>query len=391
LRWRWEETGKATDSIHGHMFEDEATGAFIPPIFLSAMFEQRGETRLTDRGTELKYSREENPTTRALERILAKLEGGGDALAFNSGMAAVSATILALAKHDITLLIPMEVYGTTMELAMTLSDKIGYKLELAWPDTESLIESIESRKPDVVFVESMTNPMLRVIDVEEISKTCFDIGCWVVVDNTFATPILLNPLKKGALIVLHSLTKYIAGHNDVVGGAIVSISPMVKLLWDWRRMLGSIMQPFEAYLTLRGVKTLNVRVERASTTAKTIAEFLEDHPRVEEVYYPGLNSNPYKRVADKVFERKLYGSMISFKVKGGRDEAVKVLKTVKLIKPSPSLGGPESLITYPIISASRALPEEVRRKLGITENLLRLSVGLEDPEDLINDLSQALQ
>jgi cystathionine gamma-synthase len=233
--------------------------------------------------------------------------------------------------------------------------------------------------------------MLRVIDVEEISKTCFDIGCWVVVDNTFTTPILLNPLKKGALIVLHSLTKYIAGHNDVVGGAIVSISPMVKLLWDWRRMLGSIMQPFEAYLTLRGVKTLNVRVERASTTAKTIAEFLEDHPRVEEVYYPGLNSNPYKRVADKVFERKLYGSMISFKVKGGRDEAVKVLKTVKLIKPSPSLGGPESLITYPIISASRALPEEVRRKLGITENLLRLSVGLEDSEDLINDLSQALQ
>ncbi len=145
MRWRWEETGKATDSIHGHMFEDKVTGAFIPPIFLSAMFEQRGETRLMDRGTELKYSREENPTTRALERILAKLEGGGDALAFNSGMAAVSATILALAKHDITLLIPMEVYGTTMELAMTLSDKIGYKLELAWPDTESLIESIESR------------------------------------------------------------------------------------------------------------------------------------------------------------------------------------------------------------------------------------------------------
>jgi cystathionine gamma-synthase len=372
------------------MFEDKSTGAFIPPIFLSAMFEQRGETRLTDRGTELKYSREENPTTRALERVLAKLEGGSDALAFNSGMAAIAATILALAKRDTTLLIPMEVYGTTMELASTLSEKLGYKLELTWPDTESIVESIKSRKPDIVMIESMTNPMLRVIDVEEVSKTCFDEGCWVVADNTFTTPILLNPLKKGAFIVVNSLTKFIAGHNDVVGGAVISIGPVIKLLWDWRRMLGSIMQPFEAYLTLRGVKTLSIRVERSSTTAKAVAEFLEDHPRIEEVYYPGLPSNPYKRVADKIFERRLYGSLVSFKVKGGRDEAVKVLKTVKLIKPSPSLGGPESLLTYPIISASRALPEDIRRRLGITENLLRLSVGLEDPEDLINDLSQAL-
>lgn len=372
------------------MFEDKSTGAFIPPIFLSAMFEQRGETRLTDRGTELKYSREENPTTRALERVLAKLESGSDALAFNSGMATIAATILALAKRDTTLLIPMEVYGTTMELASTLSEKLGYKLELTWPDTESIVESIKSRKPDIVMIESMTNPMLRVIDVEEVSKTCFDEGCWVVADNTFTTPILLNPLKKGAFIVVNSLTKFIAGHNDVVGGAVISIGPVIKLLWDWRRMLGSIMQPFEAYLTLRGVKTLSIRVERSSTTAKAVAEFLEDHPRIEEVYYPGLPSSPYKRVADKIFERRLYGSLVSFKVKGGRDEAVKVLKTVKLIKPSPSLGGPESLLTYPIISASRALPEDIRRRLGITENLLRLSVGLEDPEDLINDLSQAL-
>ncbi len=373
------------------MFEDRSTGSFIPPVFLTAIFEQRGETRLTDRGTELKYSREENPTTRALEHVLAKLEGGSDALAFNSGMAAISTTILALAKRDTTLLIPTEVYGTTMELSQTLSEKLGYKLELAWPDTESIVESIKSRKPNIVIVESMTNPMLRVIDVEEVSRTCSDIGCWVIVDNTFTTPILLNPLKKGALIVLHSLTKYIAGHNDVVGGALVSITSMVKLLWDWRRMLGNIMQPFEAYLTLRGVKTLSIRVERASTTAKVIAEFLEDHPRIEEVYYPGLSTSPYRKIADRIFERKLYGSVISFKIKGGKEETIKVLKALKIIKPSPSLGGPESLITYPIISASRALPEDIRRKLGITENLLRLSVGLEDPEDLINDLNQALQ
>lgn len=383
--------GKATDSIHGHGFKDEDTGAFIPPIFLTAIFEQRGETRLTDRGTELKYSREENPTTRALERILAKLEGGSDALAFNSGMAAISSTILALAKRDTKLLIPMEVYGTTMELAMSLSEKIGFKLDLSWPDTESLVNDIVSRKPDIVFVESMTNPTLRVLDVEEISKTCFDIGCWVIVDNTFTTPILLNPLKKGALITLHSLTKYIAGHNDVVGGAVISIGPMIKLLWDWRRMLGGVMQPFEAYLTLRGVKTLSIRIERASTTAMAIAEFLEDHPKIEEVYYPGLPSNPYRKIADRIFERRLYGAVVSFKVKGGREEAINVLRKVKIIKPSPSLGGPESLLTYPVISASRFIPEDIRAKLGITENLLRLSVGLEDQEDLIEDLDQALR
>lgn len=306
-------------------------------------------------------------------------------------MAAISATILALTKRDTKLLIPMEVYGTTMELSVTLSEKIGYTLELAWPETESIIESIKSSKPDVVFIESMTNPTLRVIDVEEVSKTCFDEGCWVVVDNTFTTPILLNPLRKGALITLHSLTKYIAGHNDVVGGATVSIGSMIKLLWDWRRMLGSIMQPFEAYLTLRGIKTLTARFERASNSAKIIAEFLKEHPRIEAVYYPGLSDSPYKSVADKIFERKLYGAVISFKVRGGRDEALKVLRRVKIIKPSPSLGGPESLLTYPIISASRYIPEDIRRKLGITENLLRLSVGLEDPEDLIEDLSQALQ
>jgi len=306
-------------------------------------------------------------------------------------MAAISATILALAKRDMKVLLPMEVYGTTMELFSSLSEKIGYKLELVWPETESIVEAIRASKPDIVFVETMTNPTLRVIDVEEVSRACFEEGCWVIVDNTFTTPILLNPLAKGALVVVHSLTKYLAGHNDVVGGAAISIGPMIKLLWDWRRMLGCIMQPFEAYLTLRGLKTLSIRFERASRTALEIAEFLREHSRVEEVYYPGLPDSPYKRVADKLFERRLYGAVVSFKVKGGRDEAIKVLKKVKIIKPSPSLGGPESLLTYPVISASRYIPEDIRRKLGITENLLRLSVGLEDPEDLVEDLSQALE
>lgn len=382
--------GKATEAIHGHEFKEEPFGAFIPPIYMSAMFEQRGETRLTDRGTELKYSREENPTVRALEKVLAKLEKGGDALAFNSGMAAIAGALLGLMRRDMKLMIPMEVYGTTLELSQTLSEKIGFTLETVWPETGRIVEHIVDRKPDIVFIETLTNPTLKLIDVREISKACFEAGCWVIVDNTFTTPILLNPLKHGALMVVHSLTKYIAGHNDIVGGAIISMTPFIKMLWDWRRMLGGIMQPFEAYLTLRGVKTLKVRVERSSKTALAIAEYLEDHPKIEKVHYPGLPSNPYKTIADKIFEEKLYGGIVAFELKKGKTEALKVLRRTKIIKPSPSLGGTESLLTYPVISASRALPEEFREKLGITEGLLRLSVGLEDPEDLIEDLSQAL-
>ncbi|MEM0491669.1 MAG: cystathionine gamma-synthase family protein [Acidilobaceae archaeon] len=383
--------GKATEAIHGHEFRDEVSGAFIPPIYLTAIFEQRGETRLTDRGTELKYSREENPTVRALEKVIAKLEGGSDALAFNSGMAAISAVILGLVKRDYKILVPIESYGTSLELIQSLGEKIGFKIKLSWPETEAIMADIVSEKPDIVFIESMTNPTLRVLDVSEICKVCLEEACWVIVDNTFTTPILLNPLKYGSIAIVHSTTKYIAGHNDVVGGAIVSNESYIKYFWDWRRMLGSIMQPFEAYLTIRGLKTLNIRVERSSTTAKVIAEYLSDHSRVEDVYYPGLNSSPYNIIAKRIFQKDLYGGVVSFKVKGGRDEALKVLRKVKIIKPSPSLGGPESLLTYPVISASRYIPEDARRKLGITDNLLRLSVGLEDSEDLIEDLSQALE
>ncbi|RLF06570.1 MAG: cystathionine gamma-synthase family protein [Thermoprotei archaeon] len=381
----------STKLIHGHGFFDEATGAFIPPIYQTAIFEQpdrrTGETRLTDRGTELKYSREENPTVRALERTLAALEEADDALAFSSGMAAISTTYVALLKRGSRLVVPAQAYGTTIQLATELT-KFGVKIAKVWPSTDSIIEAV--RTGDVVLVETITNPTLRVIDVPAVAKRCREVGATLVVDNTFASPVIYRPLADGADLVIESLTKYIAGHNDVVGGCIAGPSESIAQLWEWRRRMGSIAHPFDAFLTLRGLKTLEVRFERQSRTALEIAEFLEDHPLVEEVMYPGLSSSPYKELADRMFIKKLYGGVVSFKVKGGRSKALRVLSRVHVIRPSPSLGGTESLLTYPVISAAKTIPEEDRKKLGITEGLLRLSVGLEDPEDLKEDLATAL-
>ncbi|MEM0226305.1 MAG: cystathionine gamma-synthase family protein [Thermofilaceae archaeon] len=382
----------ATELVHGHGYFDEKTGAFIPPIYQTAMFEQperaTGETRLTDRGTELKYSREENPTVRSLERALAAAEGADDSLAFSSGMAAISTAYLALLRSGARIVVTMEGYGTTIQLASDLG-KFGVKSVKVWPAAEAFIEEV--RGGDVVLIETVTNPTLRVVDVPEIAKRCREVGATLIVDNTFASPVVFKPIRAGAHMVVESLTKYIAGHNDVLGGCIAGPNGSIKELWEWRRKLGTVMNPFEAFLVLRGLKTLEIRYERVSRTALELAEFLEDHPKVVEVLYPGLSSSPYKSIADRIFERRLYGGVLSFKVKGGKNEALQVLRRVRVIRPAPSLGGAESLLTYPVISAAKMMPEEDRVKLGITDNLLRLSVGLEDPEDLKEDLSSALE
>jgi len=375
--------GRQTDSIHGHDYFDDELGSFIPPIHLSAMFIQLIEANKSDRGVDLKYSREENPTTRALEHALAKLEKGDDALAMNSGMAAVSAVLLGLLRGGDTVVMPMEMYGTTLGLARELG-KFGVRLRTPFPDTGSIIQAMNGA--GLVMIESITNPMLRVLDVEEIAKAAHDAGATVIVDNTIATPILLNPIELGADLVIHSATKYLSGHNDVVAGAIIGDSDSIVDLWHWRRRLGSILQPMEAFLVMRGLKTLELRVKRQCESAMVIAQFLEDHPKVAAVHYPGLSSD---KAASKL--RGGFGGVVSFKVKGGQSSVEKLLGSLKLIKPTPSFGGPESLITYPIVSASSAIPEEHRKALGIDDSLLRLSVGLEDVEDIINDLDNALR
>jgi cystathionine gamma-synthase len=385
----------STDSIHGHDYYDVETGAFRVPLYLSTVFEhpdrRTGESRKSDRGFEQKYSREENPTVRGFEKVIAKLEKAKEALAFSSGMGGIAAVYLSALSSGDTIVITKESYGTTQDLALNLS-KFGIKTVLAGPDTEDFLQKI---KPGVVLVilETITNPLVRVVDIPAITKRCKEVGAKLVVDNTFATPLLYRPLEKGAWLSVHSVTKYIGGHNDIVGGAIALDDPIDLVeLWEFRRRLGSIMGPFEAFLALRGVATLKVRFEAQCKSALTLAKFLEDHPKVEKVYYPGLPDSEYRKAADKIFlEKGVYGGVLSFKVKGGKPKAIEVLRKIKLIKPSPSLGGTESLLNYPITSASKTISPAIRKELGITENLLRLALGLEDIDDLQADLEQALR
>ncbi len=385
--------GFSTKSIHGHEFYDPELGLFKVPIYQTVVWEQfdkiTGLPRKTARETELKYSREENPTVYALEKVLAKLDEAEDALAFNCGMAAISTVYLSTLESGSTILISKEAYGVTQQLALNL-DKYGVKTLFGGPDTDEIISLIDD-KISLVIVETITNPLLKVIDVNEVIKVCKENNVRIVVDNTFATPLLYKPVKNGAWLVLYSLTKYLSGHNDVIGGSVAGNKETIKELWDWRKNLGTIMNPFEAYLVIRGLETLEVRFVKQCENALKIAEFLRDHPKVEEVYYPGLKDSPYYSIANKVFERPLYGGVVSFKIKGGKDAAFNFFKKVNVIKSTPSLGGVETLATYPILSASKSMPQSLKEELGITENLVRLSVGLEDVEDLKEDIEQALK
>lgn len=379
---------RKTAAIRGHGWSDQF-GSPLPPVYLTAIFEQIGEARKSDRGVDLKYAREENPTVRAFEKIMASLESGGDALAFNSGMASISTLSIYLLNAGDVLLTTKEAYGATLKLFSALEDKFNVRVVKAYPDTESVVEAIKSVKPKVVFLETMTNPTLKVLDLPEVIKAAKDVGAITAVDNTFATPVLVNPLTLGADYVVHSATKYIAGHNDVVGGVVVSRGVDAEL-WTYRAMLGGIMQPFEAFLCLRGVKTLFPRFETQSRNAKAVAEFLAEHGKVKEVLYPGLPTHRDHEIAKKLFGGELYGGVLSFRIKGGRAEVERVLSSFKVITPSPSLGGTETIATYPIMSAASPIPPEDREELGITEDLIRLSVGLEDVDDIIEDLDRAL-
>jgi cystathionine gamma-synthase len=386
--------GFDTKLIHGHGYYDEDRGYFIPPIYMGTICEhpdrETGQPRMTERGTELKYAREENVTVEALESAIARIEDAADALGYASGMGAISSLLISILRPGMRVVVPMEEYGTTIRLLEELR-KFGVTVDQVWPDTEHVIDAL-SKPADIVFLETMTNPTLRVLDVRQISRAARDAGAKLIVDNTFVTPYLYRPLTDGAYAVVHSATKYLAGHNDVLAG--VSAFPdqeSARAAWEWRRMLGSTMSAFSAYLVLRGLKSLSIRMERESASAMAIAEFLREHPAVKVVHYPGLSDSPYREVADRLFERRLYGAVVSFELKGGKESVLRALKRVRVIKPSPSLGGTESLLTYAAMSASGPIAPEVRERLGITDGLLRLSVGLEDVDDLIEDLDAALR
>jgi len=377
---------EATKAIHGGEEIVEGITSFVVPIYQTAIFPYPLDATRVIRGRPLKYSREDNPTNVVLERRLASLEGGEDALVFSSGMAAISTCFFHLLRGGFKLVLSRDVYGATITLAKSF-EKFGVKVELRGPETEDIIDAIEG-EDTVVFVESISNPLLRVVDLDSLASACREKGAFLIVDNTFATPLNLKPLLHGANAVVHSLTKYLAGHNDVVGGAVVSSSKLIDELWYSRARLGCTLDPHASFLVLRGLKTLAARLRVSQENARAIAEFLESHNKVSRVYYPGLPSHPTYHIAKKLL--KGYGAVVSFEVKGNGEDARKFLRSLKVIKPSPSLGGCESLASHPASSSHKDLPVEERNRIGISESLIRLSVGLEDLNDLIEDIDQAL-
>ncbi|WP_069806567.1 trans-sulfuration enzyme family protein [Vulcanisaeta thermophila] len=382
--------GKGTKAVRGGVRHvDEKVGPVVEPIYQSSLFMYRDpEVKEVPHTIPLKYSREDNPTVYAVETKMAELEGGAAALGFSSGMAAITTVLIALGKPGSRIVMPLDVYGSTL-VFMEMFSKYGINITITDPGTESVIKALD-KGADFVFVESVSNPLLRVYDIPSIVRAAKDVGAVVIVDNTLATPIGMTPLEHGTDIVIHSATKYLSGHNDAVAGFMVGGDVnLVNTVWDWRRVLGTIMEPQTAFLVDRGLKTLHVRMKAHEENARAVAEFLSEHPKVKRVYYPCLPNHETYEVARKLLRN--CGGIVSFEVKGSMEDAMRVYRSVKLIIPSVSFGGVESIITHPGTTTHRHWTPDMKARAGIRDNLLRLSVGLEDVEDVIEDLDRALR
>jgi cystathionine beta-lyase/cystathionine gamma-synthase len=370
--------------VHGSDKRYDTTGAVSVPIFQSATFTHPG----VGQSTGFDYSRVQNPTREYLEDALARLEGGTDAFAFSSGMAA-TAVLMELFSPGDHFIVSDDLYGGSVRYFRTISEKNGLTFDAADTGDLGAVRRLMKRETKAVFVETPTNPMMQVTDLAALSEMLRQEGVLLIVDNTFLTPYFQRPLQLGADIVLHSGTKYLGGHNDTLAGFLVTNRPEIAgRLRQLYKTVGACLAPFDSWLIIRGLKTLAVRLERQAETAEKIARWLLQHPRVTQVLYPGLPEHPGYDVMKK--QTAGFGAMVSFKVESA-EFAVGVLERVRLIQYAESLGGVESLITYPILQTHADLPEEVRRTKGIDDRLLRLSVGLESAQDLMDDLAYALE
>lgn len=372
-------------AIHGGQQPDAAYGAVMPPIYQTSTYAQ--PTPGGHKGYE--YSRGANPTRTALENAVASLENGNFGMAFGSGMAAIDAVLKLLAPGD-EVICTSDLYGGSYRLFKGVYEKYGIKFRFSdMVDMEELASKItESTK--LIWVETPTNPMMNIIDIEEVAKISKHHSLLLAVDNTFATPYLQRPLDLGADIVMHSATKYLAGHSDVVVGALtVKDEKLADQLYFIQKSSGGICGPMDSFLTLRGIKTLHVRMQRHCENGAAIAAYLVDHPKVEKVYWPGFEHHPNHKIAKKQMDG--FGGMISFVPKGGSYEnTIKIVEKLKIFTLAESLGGVESLVGHPASMSHGSIPKEEREKNGVVDALIRLSVGIEDVEDLIDDLEQAL-
>ncbi|AOW18298.1 cystathionine gamma-synthase [Polaribacter vadi] len=376
-----------TKTIHGGQKPEEATGAVMPPIFQTSTFAQSSPGKHKGYG----YARGANPTRTALENSFAAIENGTNGFAFASGMAAIDC-VLRLLKPGDEVIAGDDLYGGTYRMFTQLFQKYG--LEFSYVDMNSVenVTNAITQKTKLIWIETPTNPLMKIADIQAISSAVKNINTAILiaVDNTFATPYLQKPLDLGADIVMHSATKYLGGHSDVIMGAlIVKEEKLAKEIHFIQFAAGAIAGPMDSFLVLRGIKTLHIRMQRHCENGKLVAEFLENHPKVGTVYFPGLENHLGHKIAKK--QMKDFGGMVSFKLKGESKEATfKFLENTKLFTLAESLGGIESLVNHPVTMSHASIPEQERLKIGITDSLVRLSVGIEDIEDLLADLEQAL-
>jgi cystathionine beta-lyase/cystathionine gamma-synthase len=374
----------STLCIHGSDKKYDTTGAISVPIFQSATFAHPG----VGQSTGYDYSRSQNPTREYIEETIAKLEGGSNAFAFSSGMAAVT-TLMELFSPGAHIIASDDLYGGTHRLFKFISTKNGIKFDFIDTADPDAIKGQIKPETKAVFIETPTNPMMHVTDIDAVARICKQHGIWLIVDNTFLTPYFQKPLLLGADIVLHSGTKYLGGHNDTLAGfLVVADKELAERLQFLSKTIGACLSPFDSWLIIRGIKTLPLRMERQQDTAIKIANWLTEQKEVKAVYYPGLTNHPGHEISKK--QTNGFGGMLSFKL-DSKETACRVLENVSLIQYAESLGGTESLITYPMLQTHADIPEEERNKKGIDECLLRLSVGLEDANDLIEDLNRALK
>jgi cystathionine gamma-lyase / homocysteine desulfhydrase len=375
---------RKTKLIHGGISGDPLTGAVSVPIYQVSTYKQEGIGG--HKGFE--YSRTGNPTRHALEELIKDIEGGYAGFAFGSGMAAITAVIMMFNSGDHVLLTD-DVYGGTYRVLTKVLNRFG--IEATFVDTSNL-ENIKSEirsNTKAVYLETPTNPLLKITDIEAASTIAKEHGLLTIVDNTFATPYWQNPIDQGADIVLHSATKYIGGHSDVVAGlVVVNNKKLAEDLHFVQNSTGGVLGPQDSWLLIRGIKTLGVRMEEHEANTKMIVEFLQGHPSVKKVYYPGIETHPNHEIAKK--QTRGFGGMVSFDV-GSEEKAAELLSKVKYFTLAESLGAVESLISVPAKMTHASIPKERREELGITDGLVRISVGLEDAEDLIDDLKEALK
>jgi len=377
----------ATRAIHGGQQPDPLTGAVMPPIYATSTYVQPSPG--VHKGYD--YSRTRNPTRDALQAALCNLEGGGAACAFASGMAA-SSTVLELLDAGSHVVAMHDLYGGTYRLLENVRKRsAGHEVSFVDLTRPEALEAAIRPNTRLVWVETPSNPLLQLVDLAAVAATARRKGLLSVCDNTFATPFVQRPLEHGFDIVVHSTTKYLNGHSDCLGGAAIvrTDSPLAERLAYLQNAVGAVSSPFDSFLTLRGIKTLAVRMERHCANALAVAQFLASHPKVERVYYPGLQTHPQHALARRQMTSG-YGGIVTAVLKGSLDDARRMLERCHLFSLAESLGGVESLIEHPALMTHASLPAAMRAQLGIGDGLIRLSVGIEDAEDLIGDLKGAL-